>query len=83
MRTAFRRASMARAIDELARGRAQAPAADIVATLRGCADHPLSPPLFGPLDPLADILVHAGDIKFLLECRLSLTRSSPHWRWIF
>lgn len=67
MRTAFRRASMARAIDELARRRAQAPAADIVATLRASADHPLSPPLFGPLDPLADILVHAGDIRIPLR----------------
>jgi uncharacterized protein (TIGR03083 family) len=66
MRTAVRRASMARAIDELARRRAQAPTADIVATLRACADHPLSPPLFGPLDPLADILVHAGDIRIPL-----------------
>jgi uncharacterized protein (TIGR03083 family) len=66
MRTALRRASMAGAIDELARRRAQAPAADIVATLRGWADHPLSPPLFGPLDPLADILVHAGDIRIPL-----------------
>ncbi|WP_319452222.1 MULTISPECIES: maleylpyruvate isomerase family mycothiol-dependent enzyme [unclassified Mycobacterium] len=66
MRTALRRASMARAIDELARRRAQAPTSDIVATLRAGADHPLSPPLFGPLDPLADILVHAGDIRIPL-----------------
>ena len=67
MRTAVLRASMAGAIDELARRRAKAPAADIVATLRGCADHPVSPPLFGPLDPLADILVHAGDIRIPLR----------------
>lgn len=40
MRTALRRGSMARAIDELARRRAQLPVAEIVATLRGCADHP-------------------------------------------
>jgi hypothetical protein len=59
--SALRRTSMSRAFDELAQGRAQAPTADIVATLRGCADHPLSPSLFGPLDPLADILVHAGE----------------------
>lgn len=66
MRTALRRRSLARAIDELARRRAQLPAADIVAELRDNADYPLSPPLFGPLDPLADILVHAGDIRIPL-----------------
>lgn len=67
MGTALRRRSMARAIDELARRRARLPATDIAATLRGCADHPLSPPLFGPLDPLADILVHSGDIRIPLN----------------
>lgn len=67
MRTALRRGNMARAIDELARRRAQLPVAEIVATLRGCADHPLSPPLFGPLDPLADILIHGGDIRIPLN----------------
>jgi uncharacterized protein (TIGR03083 family) len=67
MRTALRRGSMARAIDELARRRAELPTADVVATLRRCADHPLSPPLFGPVDPLADILVHGGDIGIPLN----------------
>ncbi|OBJ13016.1 maleylpyruvate isomerase family mycothiol-dependent enzyme [Mycobacterium colombiense] len=67
MTTALRRGSMARAIDELARDRAQVPTAEIVAALRRCADHPLSPPLFGPLDPLADILVHGGDIRIPLN----------------
>ena len=66
MRTAFRRSSVAGAIDELARRRAQAPVSDIIATLRACADHPLSPPLFGPLDPLADVLIHSGDIRIPL-----------------
>lgn len=66
MRTALRRRSLARAIDELARRHAQLPAVDIVAELRDNADYPLSPPLFGPLDPLADILVHAGDIRIPL-----------------
>src|SRR3954465_5744957 len=65
--TAVFRGGMARAIDTLARRRAQLPAADIVAHLRRCADHPLSPPLFGPLDPLADILVHSGDIRLPLS----------------
>jgi uncharacterized protein (TIGR03083 family) len=64
---AVRRRSMARAIDELARRRAELPANKIAATLRRCADHPLSPPLFGPLDPLADILVHGGDIRIPLR----------------
>lgn len=63
MGTALRRGSMARAIDELARQRAKLPAVEITATLRQRADHPLSPPLFGPLDPLADILVHGGDVR--------------------
>jgi uncharacterized protein (TIGR03083 family) len=67
MGRAARRRSMARAIDELAHRRAELPATEIAATLRRCADHPLSPPLFGPLDPLADILVHGGDIKLPLE----------------
>jgi uncharacterized protein (TIGR03083 family) len=67
MGTALRRGGMARAIDELARRCARLPAADIAATLRGRADHPLSPPLFGPLDPLADILVHGGDISIPLD----------------
>jgi uncharacterized protein (TIGR03083 family) len=66
MGLAARRRSMARAIDELARRRAELPAVEIAATLRRCAEHPLSPPLFGPLDPLADILVHGGDIKIPL-----------------
>jgi uncharacterized protein (TIGR03083 family) len=57
-----RRGSMARAIDELARRRAQLPATELIADLYRCADRPISPPLFGPLDPLADVLVHGGDI---------------------
>jgi uncharacterized protein (TIGR03083 family) len=65
--TAVFRGGMARAIDTLARRRAQLPTADIAAHLRRCADHPLSPPLFGPLDPLADILVHGGDIRLPLD----------------
>jgi uncharacterized protein (TIGR03083 family) len=51
LRLAVRRASLARAIDELARRRAQLPAAEIATSLRQCADRPISPPLFGPLDP--------------------------------
>jgi uncharacterized protein (TIGR03083 family) len=63
---ALRRASMARAIDEMARRGAQLPASEIAVRLRGCADRPISPPLFGPLDPLADVLVHSGDIRIPL-----------------
>jgi hypothetical protein len=54
---------MARGIDELARRRAQLPAAEIAASLHRCADRRISPPLFGPPDPLADVLVHGGDIR--------------------
>ncbi len=59
----LRRGGMARGIDELARRRAQLPAAEIAASLHRCADRRISPPLFGPLDPLADVLVHGGDIR--------------------
>jgi uncharacterized protein (TIGR03083 family) len=50
----------------MARQRAQRPAAEIIDSLRACADRPISPPLFGPLDPLADVLVHGGDIRIPL-----------------
>jgi uncharacterized protein (TIGR03083 family) len=63
---ALRRGSMARAIDEMARRRAQLPAYEIAASLHQCADRRISPPLFGPLDPLADVLVHGGDIRIPL-----------------
>jgi uncharacterized protein (TIGR03083 family) len=66
LRLALRRASMARAIDELARQRARRPAEEVVASLHRCADRRISPPLFGPLDPLADVLVHGGDIRIPL-----------------
>lgn len=66
LRLALCRGSMARAIDELARRRAQLPAAEIVASLRQCADREIDPPLLGPLDPLADVLVHSGDIRIPL-----------------
>jgi uncharacterized protein (TIGR03083 family) len=66
MRMALRRGSLARAIDELARCRAQLPVADIVATLRQRAEYPLSPPVFGPVAPFADILIHGGDIRIPL-----------------
>jgi uncharacterized protein (TIGR03083 family) len=66
LRLAALRGSLARAIDELARRRAHLPAAEITACLRRCADRPISPPLFGPLDPLADVLVHSGDIRIPL-----------------
>ncbi|GAB7144859.1 maleylpyruvate isomerase family mycothiol-dependent enzyme [Mycobacterium riyadhense] len=66
LRLAVRRGSMARAIDELARRRARLPVAELVADLHRHADRPISPPLFGPLDPLADVLVHGGDIRIPL-----------------
>jgi uncharacterized protein (TIGR03083 family) len=67
MSRALRRGSLARAIDELARCRAQLPAAEIVTTLRQRADCPLSPPVFGPVAPFADILIHGGDIRIPLS----------------
>lgn len=66
LRLALRRGSMARAIDEMARRGAQRPARDVAARLRRYADRRISPPLFGPLDPLADVLVHSGDIRIPL-----------------
>ncbi|MBV9352205.1 MAG: maleylpyruvate isomerase family mycothiol-dependent enzyme [Mycobacterium sp.] len=71
LRLAVRRASLARAIDELARRRAQMTAPEIAAGLRRYADCPISPPLFGPLDPLADVLVHSGDIRIPLGLPLN------------
>jgi uncharacterized protein (TIGR03083 family) len=66
LRRGIRQGSMARAIDELARHRARQPAAEVVASLHRCADRRISPPLFGPVDPLADVLVHGGDIRIPL-----------------
>jgi uncharacterized protein (TIGR03083 family) len=66
VRLALRRGSISCAIDELARRSAQLPAAEIAVRLRGCADRPISPPLSGPLGPLADVLVHGGDIRIPL-----------------
>lgn len=66
VRLALRRRSMARAIDELARRGARLPASQTAASLHQCADRPISPPLFGPVDPLADILIHSGDIRIPL-----------------
>ena len=67
MRMALRCGSLARAIDELACRRARLPATDIVTILRQGADHRLSPPVFGPVAPFADILNHGGDIRIPLS----------------
>ncbi len=64
--TAIRRGGVHRAIDELARRRAQLPPAEIAAALRQGADHQLSPPITGPLSGLTDVLVHGGDIRIPL-----------------
>ncbi|MDT5095200.1 MAG: hypothetical protein QOH60_4563 [Mycobacterium sp.] len=63
---ALRHGGVARAIDQLARRRAQLPAREIAHTLREHADHRLSPPVTGPRSGLADVLAHAGDIKIPL-----------------
>ncbi len=66
LQMAVRRGSLSRGIDDLARRRAQAPIAEIVAALREHADRPISSPVFGPRGPLADILVHTGDVRIPL-----------------
>jgi len=65
-KTALRRGSLARAVDEFARRRGQLPAAEIAATLRERADYRLSPPVLGPVAVLADTLIHGGDIRIPL-----------------
>ncbi|WP_293001713.1 maleylpyruvate isomerase family mycothiol-dependent enzyme [Mycobacterium sp.] len=65
-RMAVRRRSLSRGIDDLAKRRAQAPIAEIIAALYEHADRPVSSPLFGPRGPLADILVHSGDVRIAL-----------------
>jgi uncharacterized protein (TIGR03083 family) len=66
LRMAIRRGSLGRGIDELARRRAPWPTAELVASIRKHANRPISSPVFGPLGPLADILVHSGDIRIPL-----------------
>jgi uncharacterized protein (TIGR03083 family) len=73
LRMAIRRGSLGRGIDELARRRAQSPPAEIVASIRQYADRPITSPVFGPLGPLADILVHSGDSRIASVCRSSPT----------
>lgn len=58
--------STARAIAELPRLQAERPAPEIAADLRRLADNRCSLPPHGPRDPLADVLVHGGDIRWLL-----------------
>ena len=59
---ALRRGSMDAGINELTIRTAQAPSSEVVASLRRLAGCRKSPPGVGPLDPLADVLVHSGDI---------------------
>jgi uncharacterized protein (TIGR03083 family) len=66
MRMALRYRSMDRGISELALRRAREPALQVVTSLRECADRRVSPPGAGPLDPLADVLIHGGDIRIPL-----------------
>lgn len=63
---AIRNGGIDRAIDALARRRAQLPAAQIAADLRQGADRKLSPPITGPRSGLTDVLVHGGDIRIPL-----------------
>lgn len=61
-----RTGSVHRASEELTRRRARRPTAEITAALRDNADKRLSPPGTGPRAPLADLLVHGGDIRIPL-----------------
>jgi uncharacterized protein (TIGR03083 family) len=70
-RMALRHRSVHRGIDQLAKRRAQLPASEIAAALREHADCELSPPITGPLSGLADVLVHAADIRIPLELPFS------------
>lgn len=66
LQMAVRCGSLSRGIDVLARRRAQAPTPEIVAALYEHADRPVTSPVFGPRGPLADILVHSGDVRIPL-----------------
>jgi uncharacterized protein (TIGR03083 family) len=92
LRLAARRGSLARAIDELAQRHAQLAATEIASSIRRYADRPISPPLFGPLDPLADVLVHSGDMRIALampfdpaleRARLALDFLTGRWPFGF
>lgn len=78
-RTAIRHRGFDRAIDALARKRAQAPTAEITKTLRERADHRLSPPVTGPLSGLTDVLVHSGDIRIPLGLEFRPDDESVTW----
>jgi uncharacterized protein (TIGR03083 family) len=63
----LRRGSLARVVDELARRRAQMPAAEIAASLRDLADHQYwRPPPQAASARLAEVLAHSGDIRIPL-----------------
>lgn len=66
MRQTLRSGNVHRAIDELARRRAELPAADIARALREGADFRLSPPVTGPRSGLTDVLAHGGDMRIPL-----------------
>jgi hypothetical protein len=56
-----------RAIDGLARRRAESPASKIAANLRRLAEHRYwSPPPRGDRGPLGDVLIHSGDMRIPL-----------------
>ena len=66
LQMAVRCGGLSRGIDVLARRRARAPIDEIVAALHEHADRPITSPVFGPRGPLADILVHTGDVRIPL-----------------
>ncbi len=58
--------NMHRANDATAREHARQPVAQIVDTLRQHANSRFAPPVVGPRGPLADVLVHGGDMRLPL-----------------
>lgn len=60
------RGSFHRANDAVARQLAAAPVAGIAADLRTHAESRKRPPRVGPVAPLADLLIHGGDIRIPL-----------------
>lgn len=61
------RGRLHRANDEAARRAAGRPVAETVALLRRRADSHFTPPVTGPRAPLAELLVHEGDMRLPLD----------------
>ncbi len=78
-RAAISHRGVNRAIDALARRRAEGPTKEITGTLRERAEHRLSPPVTGPLSGLTDVLVHSGDIQIPLGLEFRPDEEKVTW----